>query len=194
MSFWNEPEWQNELDWQALNGVNVVLDITGQEEVWREFLMSVGYTHQEAKDFLAGPGYYAWAYMANLTGFGGPIHDSFLTERVELARKNQRFMRVLGMEPVLQAFSGMVPVDLSAHDPSAAIITQGNWCSFRRPDMLKTDTATYDEYARKFYAAQKSSLRRRQILCHRPLPRGGQYRRHEPHHGGLRSAGQPAGI
>ena len=155
MSFWNEPEWQNELDWQALNGVNVVLDITGQEEVWREFLMSVGYTHQEAKDFLAGPGYYAWAYMANLTGFGGPIHDSFLTERVELARKNQRFMRVLGMEPVLQAFSGMVPVDLSAHDPSAAIITQGNWCSFRRPDMLKTDTATYDEYARKFYAAQK---------------------------------------
>lgn len=38
MAFWGEDEWRKELDWLALNGVNIVLDITGQEEVWREFL------------------------------------------------------------------------------------------------------------------------------------------------------------
>ena len=173
MAFWGEDEWRNELDWLALNGVNLVLDITGQEEVWREFLMSVGFSHQEAKDFLAGPGYYAWAYMANLTGFGGPIHDSFLTERVELGRKNQRIMRTLGMEPVLQAFSGMVPVEIVTHDPNAAIIPQGVWCSFQRPTMLKTDTATYDEYARKFYEAQRKVFGDAKYYATDPFHEGG---------------------
>lgn len=173
MAFWGEDEWRNELDWLALNGVNVVLDITGQEEVWREFLMSVGFSHQEAKDFLAGPGYYAWAYMANLTGFGGPVHDSYLTSQVELARKNQRVMRALGMEPVLQAFSGMVPVEIATHDPSADIIPQGVWCSFQRPTMLKTDTATYDEYAAKFYAAQKRVFGDAKYYATDPFHEGG---------------------
>ena len=175
MAFWGEDEWRNELDWLALNGVNVVLDVTGQEEVWRQFLMKVGYTHQEAKDFLAGPGYYAWAYMANLTGFGGPVHDSWLTERTELGRKNQRIMRTLGMEPVLQAFSGMVPVDIATHDPEAAdgIILQGKWCSFQRPAMLKTDTAVYDRYAKLFYQAQKDVFGDAKYYATDPFHEGG---------------------
>ncbi|WP_338081566.1 alpha-N-acetylglucosaminidase TIM-barrel domain-containing protein [Allobaculum mucilyticum] len=37
MQFWGEDEWQTELDWLAINGYNTVLDITGQEEVWRRF-------------------------------------------------------------------------------------------------------------------------------------------------------------
>lgn len=159
MSFWNEPEWRNELDWLALNGVNVVLDITGQEAVWYKFLtdldIAIPYTAQDAKDFLAGPGYYAWAYMANLTGLGGPIHDSFLEERMELGRKNQRIMRTLGMEPVLQAFSGMVPVDITTHDPAASVIGQGTWSGCQRPTMLQTNTQTYTKYAKTFYNAQK---------------------------------------
>ncbi len=173
MAFWGEEEWRNELDWLALNGVNVVLDITGQEEVWRKFLMKEGYTHEEAKDFLAGPGYYAWAYMANLTGFGGPIHDSWLTERAELGRKNQRIMRALGMEPVLQAFSGMVPVDIATHDPTAEIIPQGVWCSFRRPTMLKTNTATYDKYAQDFYEAQREVFGDAKYYATDPFHEGG---------------------
>lgn len=155
MAFWGEKEWRNELDWLALNGVNVVLDATAQEEVWRRFLGELGYSHQEAKDFIAGPAYYAWAYMANLSGFGGPVHDSWFTERTELARKNQLIMRKLGMQPVLQGYSGMVPVDINEKDPSAQVIKQGVWCSFQRPSMLRTDSETFDRYADLFYKAQK---------------------------------------
>ena len=91
MAFWGEQEWRDELDWLALNGVNVVLDATAQEEVWRRFLGELGYSHEDIKDFIAGPAYYAWAYMANLSGFGGPVHDSWFEERTELARKNQAY-------------------------------------------------------------------------------------------------------
>ena len=52
MAFWGEQEWRDELDWLALNGVNVVLDATAQEEVWRRFLGELGYLTKILKDLL----------------------------------------------------------------------------------------------------------------------------------------------
>ncbi len=155
MAFWGEKEWRNELDWLALNGVNAVLDATAQEEVWRRFLSSLGYAHNEIKQYIAGPAYYAWAYMANLFGYGGPVHDGWFEERTELARKNHLIMRKLGMYPILQGYSGMVPVDIQEHDKNAEVIPQGTWCSFTRPYMLRTTSPCFAEYADKFYKAQK---------------------------------------
>ena len=156
MAFWGETEWRNELDWLALNGVNIVLDATGQEEVWRRFLSECGYSHQEIKDFIAGPAYYAWFYMANLTGMGGPLPDAWFAQRAELARKNHRTMQVLGMQPVLMGYCGMVPTDFAQKQPNASVITQGAWCNFQRPYMLKTDDPnTFPKYAEMFYKAQK---------------------------------------
>ena len=155
MAFWGKDEWRDELDWLALNGVNVVLDATAQEEVWRRFLGKLGYEHEDIKDYIAGPAYYAWAYMANLSGFGGPVHDSWFEERTELARENQLIMRKLGMQPVLQGYSGMVPTDIQDYDSSAQIIAQGKWCSFQRPAMLVTTSDKFDEYAALFYECQK---------------------------------------
>ena len=154
MAFWGKEEWRDELDWLALNGVNVVLDATAQEEVWRRFLGKLGYEHEDIKDYIAGPAYYAWAYMANLSGFGGPVHDSWFEERTELARENQLIMRKLGMQPVLQGYSGMVPTDIKDYDANAQIIEQGKWCSFQRPAMLVTTSAKFDEYAELFYECQ----------------------------------------
>lgn len=154
MAFFGEKEWRDELDWLALNGVNVVLDATAQEEVWRRFLTSIGYTHEEILKFIAGPAYYAWSYMANLSGFGGPVHDSWFYERTELARKNHLKMRKLGMYPCLQGYSGMVPKDITEHFPHIDIILQGTWCSFDRPTMLRTTSPVFKEYAERFYKAQ----------------------------------------
>lgn len=154
MAFWGEKEWQDELDWLALSGVNVVLDATAQEEVWRRFLSELGYSHEEILRFIAGPAYYAWAYMANLSGFGGPVHDSWFYERTELARKNHLKMRKLGMYPVLQGYSGMLPNDITDHFENIDVIMQGTWCSFDRPIMLRTTSPVFREFAERFYKAQ----------------------------------------
>lgn len=154
MAFWDEAEWRRELYWLAMNGVNLVLDITAQEEVWRRFLTALGYTHMECKDFLAGPAYYAWAYMANISGFGGPVHDTWFHARTELARRNHRLMRRLGMQPVLQGYSGMAPADIRQKVRDARVIPQGLWNGFPRPAMLKTTTAAYRRLAQLFYRCQ----------------------------------------
>ena len=92
-AFFDEEAFQKEYDWLALSGVNVVLDLAGQEAVWIRFLMNFGYSFDEAKDWLSGPSYYAWQFMDNLEIFGGPIPDGWITDRLNMARENQRWKR-----------------------------------------------------------------------------------------------------
>ncbi len=155
MAFWGEKEWRKELDWLALNGVNVVLDTTAQEEVWRRFLTEIGYSQSEIMKYVSGPAYYAWTYMANLYGFGGPVHHTWFGDRTELARKNHLSMKKLGMYPVLQGYIGAVPPDIEKYDADADVIHQGTWCSFTRPSMLRTTSECYKKYAALFYKCQR---------------------------------------
>ncbi|MGL5379692.1 alpha-N-acetylglucosaminidase TIM-barrel domain-containing protein [Clostridium sp.] len=154
MAFWDEDEWQNGLDWLALNGVNLVLDVTAQDEVWRRFLTKLGYDMTEIKNWLVGPGYMAWQHMANMGTFGGPLPDQWFTDRTDLARNMQRKMKSLGMETVLQGYSGMIPADIQDKIPDLEVLQQGKWCDFQRPAMLMTDSEDYDRMAAMFYECQ----------------------------------------
>lgn len=154
-AFFGEEDWQRENDWLALNGVNVVLDLAGQEATWIKFLMNFGYSFDDAKDWLTGPGYYAWQFMDNMESFGGPVPDGYIIDRLELARTSQRWKNSLGMQTILQGYAGMVPTNFNEYQPDVKIINQGNWNGFARPSMIATDSDTYDEYAKKFYEAQR---------------------------------------
>ena len=155
MAFWGEAEWQRELDLLALQGVNAVLDITALEEVWRRFLQRIGYSSDEARAFITGPAYYAWFNMANIFGTGGPVPTQYFIDRTNLARRNHLFMRKMGMYPVLQGYSGMVPTDIRTHEKDASVILQGLWNGMDRPAMLRTNTACYRRMAKLFYDCQK---------------------------------------
>lgn len=138
MSFWDWDQYEEFLDWCAMNGVNLVLDIIGQEEVLRRTLNEFGYSDEEVKEFISGPAYFAWFYMQNMTGFGGPLPNDWFEQRAELGRKMHDRMQSFGINPVLQGYSGMVPRDFKEKNPEAQTISQGGWCGFDRPDMLKT--------------------------------------------------------
>jgi len=154
-AFFGVEEWQRENDWLALNGVNVVLDLAGQEATWVKFLMNFGYSFDDAKDWLTGPAYNAWQFMANMEAFGGPLPDGYIIDRAELARSTMRWKNSLGMQTVLQGYAGVVPTNFNEFQPDVAVIKQGLWNGFSRPDMIATDSALYDEYARLFYEAQE---------------------------------------
>jgi len=169
MAFWGWPEYEKFLDWAAMNGINLMLQIVGQEEVLHQFLTNYSYTTQEVLDYICGPAYFAWFYMQNLTGWGGPLPENWLTQRAGLGRKINVRMKELGITPVLQGFSGMVPVDFQQkvgwpqyedpHDPRNSIAPQGQWIGYKRPDMIRTTSTSgefFEEAARHFYAAQRS--------------------------------------
>ncbi|MDD6034226.1 MAG: alpha-N-acetylglucosaminidase TIM-barrel domain-containing protein [Oscillospiraceae bacterium] len=162
MAFWGWKEYEALLDWLAMNGVNLMLDIVGQEEVQRRFLMDFGYTDEEVKRYITGPAYLPWFYMQNMTSFGGPLPEGWFEDRVELGRRMHDRMQTLGISPVLMGYSGMVPQDFADKHPDAGVIPQGDWCGFPRPYMLKTyGTAGaagkdwFSEAADRFYARQR---------------------------------------
>ena len=63
--------WERELDWMALEGINLALAANGTEAVWQNTLRRIGYSQAEILQFIPGPAYTAWWLMGNLEGWGG---------------------------------------------------------------------------------------------------------------------------
>ncbi len=150
MSFYNWEDWQHELDWMALNGVNLMLAANGMEVVWQNVLQELGYNRQEIDDFLVGPAYTAWWLMGNIQKWGGPMPASMLDARKQLQQKIITRMKELGIEPVIPGFYGMVPSSLK-EKIKARIIEQGKWGAFTRPDILDPNDPAFTRIAGLYY-------------------------------------------
>ncbi|MEX6691009.1 alpha-N-acetylglucosaminidase [Danxiaibacter flavus] len=153
-SFYTWKDWEHELDWMALNGVNTMLVANGAEAVWQHVLKALNYSANAIDSFITGPAYNAWWLMGNIQAWGGPMAQSQIDNRAQLVQKMLRRMKSMGIEPVMPAFFGMVPADLK-HKVKAHIITQGTWGFFTRPDILDPTDALFDKMADLFYAETK---------------------------------------
>lgn len=150
MSTWTWERWQQEIDWMALHGINMPLQIVGLDVVWRNLLIhDLGYTADEANKFVAGPCFQAWWGMNNLEGWGGANPDWWYTRQANLAKKILSRERELGMEPVLPGYAGMVPSNIEHHGYKAN--SQGKWCAFMRPYILDPNSQAFADIAAKYY-------------------------------------------
>lgn len=151
MSVWTWDRWQKEIDWMALHGINMPLQIVGLDVVWRNLLVNdLGYTKDEANAFIAGPCFQAWWGMNNLEGWGGPNPDWWYTRQEELAKKILARERELGMQPVLPGYAGMVPSNIESKKGYKAN-NQGNWCNFVRPYILDPNSTAFTEISALYY-------------------------------------------
>ncbi|KAJ6895813.1 alpha-N-acetylglucosaminidase isoform X1 [Populus alba x Populus x berolinensis] len=125
--WWNWERWEKELDWMALQGINLPLAFTGQEAIWQKVFMNLNITTEDLNDFFGGPAFLAWARMGNLHGWGGPLSQNWLDQQLFLQKQILSRMLELGMTPVLPSFSGNVPAALKKIFPSANITRLGDW-------------------------------------------------------------------
>lgn len=155
MSFYTWTDWERELDWMALNGVNLMLAPLGMEGVWQNTLKQLGYTDRETKDFIAGPAFGAWWLMGNLEGWGGAVSQRMIGQQVKLQKKILARMKQLGIQPVMHGFYGMIPSNLKNKFP-VKVIDQGKWAGdFKRPDFLLTTDPYFDKIADIYYSEMK---------------------------------------
>ncbi|PZP45280.1 MAG: alpha-N-acetylglucosaminidase [Pseudopedobacter saltans] len=156
MAFYGWEQWQHELDYMALNGVNLVLNPVGVEKVWQKVLNKYGYTGKEIAQFIPGPGFTAWWLMGNLSGWGGPVTNQYIDNQSRLEKNILKRMEQLGIEPVFQGFYGMVPDDLKKKYPEWKIVDQGKWAGgFKRPEILLPTDPHFAEMAASYYSAVK---------------------------------------
>lgn len=136
MCWWDFERWEKEIDFMAMNGINMPLAVVGTEAVWYETLLQFGFTKKEALDFISGPAFWAWQLMTNIEGYLPPEDEKYVYERLELGRKIlQRYLE-FGMYPIQQGFSGHVPVLLRKKYPKAKILMQNGWCRYPKTAQL----------------------------------------------------------
>ncbi len=130
MTYWGWREWERFIDWMALNGINLPLNITGQEAVWQKVWMKLGMTAEETRNYFTGPSYLPWHRMANIDHWCGPLPQEWLDGQVELQQKILARERALNMRPVLPAFAGHVPGRIKDLFPQADIKQLSPWQEF----------------------------------------------------------------
>jgi alpha-N-acetylglucosaminidase len=155
MAWWNWSDWQSMIDWMALKGINTPLAVTGQEGVWRLMLRDFGFTRQQVADFLVGPAYLPWGWMANIDGLGGPLPDSWIDSHIALERQILARERSLGMRPVLQGFTGHVPRSITEVFPAVTIHQTGDWSAgFSGTWFLDPHDSLFQRMGRRFIERQ----------------------------------------
>ncbi len=198
MTSWTWTRWQQEIDWMALHGINMPLQLVGMEEVWRKFLTmeeggkrKYGYTDEAAKAFVAGPAFIAWWAMNNLEGWGGTAtgsksgynnlagaggvqDDAWYARQKNLAKQIVDAQRALGMQPVLPGWSGMVPTNFASKSGYATRGNGGNWAGdFVRPLLLSVSNTNYAEIAADYYKCLHEVMGKSQYYSMDPFHEGG---------------------
>ena len=154
MSWWDWPRWEKEIDWMAIHGINMPLAITGEEFTWYTVYKGMGFSDEELKGFFSGPAYFAWFWMGNLDGWGGPLSRHWMETHRDLQRRILQRERELGMTPILPAFTGHVPAAFAKHFPSARLKTT-NWKNgFADTYILDSEDPLFAVVGKKFIDVQ----------------------------------------
>ena len=154
MAWWNWERWQKEIDWMALNGINMPLAITGEEAVWQDVYKSMGFTDKELDAFFSGPAYFSWFWMGNIDAWGGPLPQHWMDSHKALQKKILERERLFGMKPVLSSFTGHVPPSFKDRFPKAKV-KKTNWdAGFPDVYILDPDDELFESIGKKYIEAQ----------------------------------------
>ncbi|XP_003743422.2 alpha-N-acetylglucosaminidase [Galendromus occidentalis] len=128
--WWQWPRWQREIDWMAMNGINLPLAFSGQEIVAAEVFKTFGCNDTDLATFFSGPAFLSWNRMGNLRGFGGPLPSSWQLQQQLLQKMILRRMRDFGMTPVVPGFNGFVPRAFERLHPAVSWSRASRWNNF----------------------------------------------------------------
>lgn len=130
MPFWGWKEWERIIDWMALNGVTMPLNITGQEatmmKVWERF----GVEPDKIRESFTGPVFLPWNRLMDIDGWMGPLPQKWIDRQEALQKKILERERELGMKPVLPAFNGHIPAGFAELHPDSKIKEVTMWDGF----------------------------------------------------------------
>jgi len=157
-AWWDWERWQQEIDFMALNGINMPLAMTGQNALWYRVYKNMGFTDKDMDAFFSGPAYFMWFWAGNLDGWGGPLPKSWMESHEELQKKILARERELGMTPILPAFTGHVPPAFKDRFPQAKL-QKTNWEGrFADTYILDPKDPMFQEIGRKFIEEQTKTF------------------------------------
>lgn len=129
-AFWKWKDWEREIDFMAMNGINMPLSVVGTEAVWYYTMRDFKYSETGALQFLSGPGFWPWQLMTNITGYFSLTDVKYIESRLELGKKIIDREVELGMTPIQQGFTGTVPQSITKLFNKVKLRLIPSWCNF----------------------------------------------------------------
>ena len=148
--WWDWKRWKREIDFMALNGINLPMAVTGLEMVWLKTLRRFGLSDEEILQFISGPAFLPWQFMMNMDSHAGPMPMTWIEGHAELGQKIVRRELEWGMKPILPGYNGQVPAAFMRRFPKANYITNGGWCNFPPVHMLNPADPLFGQVSRVF--------------------------------------------
>ncbi|RMX88361.1 hypothetical protein D0869_01680 [Hortaea werneckii] len=152
--WWSWEDWERELDWLALRGVNLPLAWVGYEKILVEVLVEAGLEREEVGSWDGGGG---GGGREELVGGGSWIEAQF-----ELQKKIVARMVELGMTPALPAFTGFVPRGIREVYPDARVVNGTRWNGFpvqyTNVTFLEPFDPLFARLQRSFLSKQKAAF------------------------------------
>jgi len=154
-SWWDFERWEKEIDFMALNGINMPLCVVGIEGVWYHVLTERGFSKEEVLNYFAGPAFLAWQWMGNIESFAGPLPENWIEMRTELGQRIINRVVELGMMPIQQGFSGNIPNLFMEKYPDANIKLKEMWFGMASTAQLDPTDKLFVEIGTEFLNKQK---------------------------------------
>ena len=148
--YWDWTRWEEEIDWMALNGINMALTVIDRGAVLWKTCESYG-VRETANRYL-GDG------LMPFTQFHYQLHEYEMSQRDNRIRLQQAViarMREMGIEPVLDGYKGIVPKQLTETVSNAKFNDGGMWGTISKEPVIDITDPFFEEFGTKYYHIQK---------------------------------------
>lgn len=132
-AYWTWERWEKELDWMAMHGVNMPLLPGAYEAIAYKTFVELGISADKAKAFFTGPAFFPWNRMGNISAWDNDFPLSYFDKQIELTHKILDRLKDLGMTPIIQAFAGFVPEEIT--DLYDVKLTHLDWAGFPKENL-----------------------------------------------------------
>lgn len=158
MSWWDFDRWEKEIDFMAMNGINMTLAVIGSEAVLYETMTAIGFSEKEALSCVSSCCFYPWQLMTNFSGYRAPDDVRYVYDRLELGNKILERFREFGITPIQQGFSGNVAHCVKDKFPNHKIYTANRWCNFDECAQICADDGFFFEFGRTYLEKLKKLM------------------------------------
>ena len=171
-AFWDANRWEREIDLAALRGFTAVTMPLGTDRVWTEVYKRLEIDPTLYGSWSTGPAFRAFGWTGDAVGWMGPQSLTFADADVAIARRALSRMRELGVEPVLPAFTGVLPKRFAEAFPDATYFELGSWAGLGDAVLLDPADPLFTRVAELFYDVQARLIGRSALYFGTPLGEG----------------------
>ncbi|CAJ1949486.1 unnamed protein product [Cylindrotheca closterium] len=113
--WYDKQDWEQYIDWLSLTGVNNIVALTGQEQIFYETFLALGLNDKDIRSWFNGPAFLTWSRGQNEYGsnIAGPLPKSWMADQFFMQRDFiLPRLRDLGIIGQLPGFQGNVPIQM----------------------------------------------------------------------------------